>query len=151
MIFDLYMNVNGAYGGHFYGTSYDTLEDLSTGLNPLYDPAQWTMATLVYDGNLTVSVYHNGQFFKSVDMPGQLNTAPTSICFGGANSAGYSATRDYEGSIDEVALWSRMLSSDEIEKVYTLGQSGQPIPEPGTIALLLAAVLSLVFPRHRSG
>ena len=80
-VFDLYLNANGMWGGHFYGGGWDTLSGFAED-NPRYTTADWQMTTLVYDGDVTASVYHNGRFVKSATLPDQLNTAGCGVRLG---------------------------------------------------------------------
>ena len=129
-IFDLYLRTSPTeFGGHFYGGNYDTL----TGANPQYTPGQWTMATLVYDGDRTVNVYRNGEFFKSATLPGTLNTGLSALYFGGGG--GYSGTRQYAGMIDDVAVWNRVLTADEIAAVYQANSGGASLGQTSPLAV----------------
>ena len=129
-IFDLYLNTNGMWGGHFYGSSWDTLSGFSDD-NPRYTTSDWQMTTLVYDGDVTASVYLNGQFVKSATLPGQLDTPAAAFALGGGGNHGYAPTRDFAGFVDEAALWNRVLTADEIAQAYDLGWDGQPLPLGG--------------------
>ena len=119
-VFDLYLNSNGMWGGHFYGGSWDTLSGFSDD-NPRYTTGDWQMTTLVYDGDVTASVYLNGEFVKSATLPGQLDTPSAAFAVGGGGDHGYSGTRGFSGFIDETALWSRLLTADEIAEAYEFG------------------------------
>jgi len=45
---------------------------------------------------------------------------------------------------DEVAIWNRALSANEIEQLFAMGKAGQAIPEPATIGLLALGGLTLL-------
>jgi hypothetical protein len=51
--------------------------------------------------------------------------------------------RDWDGLIDEVAVWDHKLSDQEVSFVHTQGLNGQPIPEPSTLTLLVLAGITL--------
>ena len=52
--------------------------------------------------------------------------------------------RDWDGLIDEVAVWNHKLSDQEASSVYTTGLYGQSIPEPSTLTMLaLAGIFGL--------
>ena len=129
-VFDLYLKSTGIYGGHFHSGGYETM---LVAPNPLYSANQWVMATLVYDGNLNVDVYRNGQYEKSATMPGPLNTAATPLFFGGGG--GWTGTRLYSGLVDDVALWGRPLSKGEIASVYQAGAAGTSLHQTSPLAL----------------
>lgn len=134
--FDLYLKSSPTeFGGHFHGQYYDTL----LGTNPQYTAGGWTMATLVYDGDQTIDVYRNGDFFKSTTLPGPLNTGLTQLFFGGggtgSNGAGYSGTRQYAGMIDDVAVWNRVLTAGEIAGVYQATNGGTNLGQTSPLAV----------------
>ncbi|MDZ7615632.1 MAG: LamG domain-containing protein [Patescibacteria group bacterium] len=129
-IFDLYLKSSPTeFGGHFYGGNYDTL----VGANPTYAAGQWTMATLVYDGDRTVDVYRNGELFKSTTLPGPLNTALSALYFGGGG--GYTGTRNYAGMIDDVAVWNRVLTAGEIAAVHQATSGGTSLGQTSPLAV----------------
>jgi hypothetical protein len=127
-LFDSFLKSDGTYGGHFYDANYDTFIAATYPVgasNPTYTPGTWTMATLVYSGGNTADVYRNGQFVKTVTMPGPLDTAVTKFYSG--KSVGYAPSSGYTGAVDEVALWNRTLSAAEISTVYNTGQQGKSL------------------------
>ncbi|MBN2376270.1 MAG: hypothetical protein JXD22_07710 [Sedimentisphaerales bacterium] len=56
--------------------------------------------------------------------------------------------RDWDGLIDEVAVWNHALSDVEAEAVYDLGIAGQPVPEPVTFMFLGLGSLALLRKRR---
>jgi len=96
-------------------------------------------------GVTTLELYVNGQFVSS-----HTATAPeadmdfTSIYIG-RHRSGVGGDRDWDGLLDEVAIWNRALTVSEINDVFILGATGQPlssvIPEPGSFSLLLVGIL----------
>ena len=80
--------------------------------------------TFTYDGtNTLMSVYRDG-----VSTPGALNIAGfptfTEINFGNARDG---QSRGWDGMIDEVAVWSRALTTSEVQGVYNLGLQGEAV------------------------
>lgn len=81
----------------------------------------WFMTTLVYDGE-TLDCYINGVATST-------NTAPSGdISYAGGNAdlvfgvrSPYSLGEYYKGLTDEVAIWNRSLSADEIKNLYMRG------------------------------
>ncbi len=59
-----------------------------------------------------------------------------------------SSDRDWDGLIDEVAVWNHALSDADALEIYSLGLNGQPVPEPTTLMLLGPGGLSLLRKRR---
>jgi hypothetical protein len=80
------------------------------------------------------------------------NGTPTNL-FIGANPE--SANRDFNGGIDDVAIWSRVLTPGEISNIYNGGLVGTSvgvwasIPEPSSLALTLLGAIGLIRLRKR--
>jgi len=82
------------------------------GRYPLSSPA-WVDFTAVFDGS-SISVYANGVFVASSQAANP--TASTgSLMFGLAQRGGYS---DFAGSIDDIRIYNRSLSANEISSLY---------------------------------
>ena len=79
----------------------------------------WFNIVCTYDGS-TASIYVDGELKNSVSTSGTLSTTTQSI-FVGANPY---PTHYYNGAIDDIRIWSRALSEDEIIEVYI----GDPAP-----------------------
>lgn len=82
----------------------------------VYDINTWTLVTISYSGGNYVKFYQNGEFKKEYtdDIPSNvfpstadLRLAYTQTTFG-----------KFNGSLDEVGIWSRALSEDEITYLY---------------------------------
>ena len=56
--------------------------------------------------------------------------------------------RDWDGLIDEVAVWNNALTDAEAEAIYDMGIAGQPVPEPVTFMLLGLGGLALLRKRR---
>lgn len=78
--------------------------------------AAWTNLVLTYDGTTAVS-YVNGVLSQSQAVTSPLATNTNNFVLG--NRVGF--TRFYNGSMDEVGLWARALSADEISSLYNAG------------------------------
>jgi hypothetical protein len=81
----------------------------------------------------------------------------------GENAHNNGHNREWEGDIDEVALWGRVLSDEEISTIYAAGLQGQGIgdliggngngngvPEPATATLALLGLGGLMMRRRRN-
>lgn len=78
----------------------------------LYD-GKWHHVAVTYESR-ALKVYADGQNVKSKAMTGDLNIASGGFYIGNRDTSGM--TYRYIGSIDEVRLWNRVLSADEIAK-----------------------------------
>jgi len=115
----------------------------------------WLFLAATYDGILdTVSLYLDGELLDSdtlaltVGSPeNYLPTSATSFSVGGRHNDGGGAVN---GMIDELALWSRVLSGDEIAALYNDG-AGLRVPEPTSAGMLLIVLLAVagIRPRRR--
>lgn len=113
-----------------------------SGAVPIFQSPSQTV-TLNTWHNLTIrktsglyQLFFNNQVIASASPPqGSTTTAP--LLLGRRNSTD---GRDFslEGSMDEVAIWSRSLTNQEISTLYNSGQ-GQSVPEPTTFILATLA------------
>ncbi len=89
------------------GNNTDTINSL--GLNP----GTWHDVASAYDGNRQRS-YLDGVTAKSALMSGNINWTNSNLTIGSTNGN----TINWNGQIDEVAVWNRALSSTEISDLY---------------------------------
>ena len=101
--------------------------------NPFYlhggsgiSPSGWQHAVSTWDGN-NVKIYVNGIFIADTTLPATVPFLPhfrigsvpyTNISATGNWSSGY-----YNGNIDEVGVWNRVLSDSEIQQLYNQNTS----------------------------
>lgn len=101
-----------AYDGHLilhaYGGGYDTL-----GVGAPINIGQWHHGTITYDGTM-VRVYLDGKYRGQVNL--NLNTGNDIFKIGGP---GYFP--NWNGQIDEAAIWNRVLSDNEVLLLYRRG------------------------------
>jgi len=77
---------------------------------------EWNHAAVTYDGT-DIKQYVNGLLTLTVNAPGTIDVSSTGVSIG-SDTANLRPTK---GIIDEVAIWNRTLSSDEILKLYKRG------------------------------
>lgn len=85
---------------------------------------KWVMYTAVYNHpNLTLSIYINGTLNnRTVIASGGVSTAGTT------RFLGIDATNYFIGAVDELAIWTRPLTDDEIYSLYTNITAGYSYP-----------------------
>jgi len=95
--------------------------------------------------NNVLSIYIDGVLASS------FNTTVSSVNFGNGNAyigaAPGSPTYSWDGKIDEVSIYSSVLSPEDVAAHYAAGVS--PVPEPDSMALILTGGLALVLFRKR--
>ena len=85
-------------------------------------PGIWTHVAGVYDG-MAVSLYMNGQLIGSTSEVASIVHSTSALNIG-RNS--YETTRPFfKGLIDEVGIFNRALSPEEIAAIYNAGSAGQ--------------------------
>lgn len=98
-----------------------------------------TTAASISDANAGV---HNGGWWDGPGAPAVGATATAFIGNNGSDTAGYS------GQLDDIRIYSSLLSVSEIDAVRL--QAVQPVPEPSTLALAVAGGAALLFLRRRT-
>lgn len=99
---------------------------------------QWYHAVGVYDDQgttQTVKLYLDGQLIESIASDPLSNTYTYSNLFIGRSS--HVGGIYYNGSLDEVLIYNRALSSAEVQTIYG------PVPEPASCVLFFLALFSL--------
>ncbi|HNQ74137.1 MAG TPA: LamG domain-containing protein [Verrucomicrobiota bacterium] len=126
---------SGVVAGHFWGGIFDTIAG-----GPNYTPNEWHHAVITYDG-ATVRVFYDGQPANSKTLP--LNTAAGELFIGtGQVEAGFTGFAYFDGQVDDVGLWNRALSANEINKIYTAGLEGKNLMQASGIPTGLAISFS---------
>lgn len=77
---------------------------------------KWHHVAGVYDGK-TMSIYIDGQIYKSAAAAGVMNTRTWPVLIG-ANPSVIEGERDWNGLIDDARIYSYALSEDEIKAIY---------------------------------
>lgn len=91
---------------------------------------EWSHVAMTFDaGSGILDLYVNGQLVASVTRPGALFTSDVSVVIGG--EAVGSTFRPFPGLIDELTVYKRALSAQEIAGVAATGPGGKCAPPPG--------------------
>ena len=74
---------------------------------------------------------------------GETTTSGDAVDTGGLVIGGHrdGEGRNWEGLIDEVAVWDEVLSSSEISRLQTQQPSAAAVPEPSSVALMAVGTL----------
>lgn len=87
-----------------------------------YQVNTWALITGTYDGQ-TVRLYKNGLLKSSDGFASPGNTGSANSAFNIGDDADlYSNFREWQGRIDQVGIWDRALTADEIALLYNAGQ-----------------------------
>jgi len=125
---------NGGGGGfyHYIGNStgdisftsgYTTTNSIATSGN-VVSSGEWNHIVGVFTvSNKTWSIYHNGsEVSYSAQTGGSGNFrggTSDNFVFGAYDAV--SGSRNYDGIIDEVAIWTKAVTSDEVSEIYNSG------------------------------
>jgi len=114
---ELLVRSDGKLACYVYaGSSQPNYDD--TGTHTL-NTNQWYFLTMTYDSTTGLNCYVDGEIDGGAAADGNLiQGANNPIKFGGSS---FFVNRYYDGSIDEVAIWSRALSSTEVLELYRRG------------------------------
>jgi len=110
---------------------------------------QWQHVAQVYTtegANTRLTVYVDGV----LEITGTTATSYmdfSGLNFGDCRDGTYD--RDWDGMIDEVAIWDRAITSEEVTELHTLGLTGQAIPEPATLGMVAAFGGAMLFLRRK--
>lgn len=113
------------------------------------DTDAWTYVAAVLDSNtgeLTLRVGNETESFTGMPVPDSTSGSVTRFVLGGKwvsdGGSAVWADESFDGILDQVRISDEALSENQL-LINT-------IPEPGSLALLLAAGVGLLLPRHRS-
>ena len=101
-------------------------------LGPTFEEDTWYHITGTYDGTQLI-LYVDGESVGSTEATGTINVTPDPVCIGNlVNAAGSSQNEFWSGVLDEVRIWDRALSADEVTR--SMGQGREDLSEPFTRA-----------------
>jgi concanavalin A-like lectin/glucanase superfamily protein len=127
-----------------YGVSTSTLSLNHWHFLAVVANSQTASVTFMQDGVATGSFHYQGQLLASSS---ELNIGddPSDTSPGQGN---------WDGKIDDLAIWTRALSTSELSTIYNAGLAGQPlltlIPEPSGVVLLSLGILIVARQRFRT-
>ena len=110
--------------GYKDGTNDDYRMDVENAITTTTD---FSHVVVTWDNtNTQISVYINGEFKQDATWSNGINRYSFSIRFGGSIKG--ETTNIYKGLMDEVAIWNRSLSSDEVSALYQAQSDGFQYP-----------------------
>jgi len=101
-----------AQGGIWYGGGWHAFVSYNISLNT------WTHIVFTYD-RVTAKLYMNGVSVANFSNTSAIDTNNQVLCIGAKNAT--TRDRDINASIDEVGVWNRALTSDEVTQLYNYG------------------------------
>ena len=94
----------------------------------LFVVGEW-QHNLVTKSGTTLTYYRNGEEIATSEITAAPANAQPLYLGGQPNNAG-GVAENFQGLFDEVAIFSRALSADEVAQAYQLGLAGQPLVSP---------------------
>lgn len=96
----------------------------------------------------SITFAQNGVEVNSFGYTGQLLASSSQLTIGGIPSGG--GTSYWDGEIDDMAIWTRALSSQDLATIYNAGLNGQSlqtllVPEPSLSGFIAAAAALFVW------
>ncbi|MGE9269008.1 MAG: LamG-like jellyroll fold domain-containing protein [Verrucomicrobiales bacterium] len=164
---DMIFNFGGGdgYGGenelYLYGNATDQLAlhhfagsgNQQINLATTYNTGEWNSYVINFtasglnDGKGTLGFYHNGALVGS-DSTFTFNMVQSRLNYGGTGNTG-TESRNYNGGLDDFALYTRTLTTEEITGLHNRTITPLQIPEPGSLILLFGAGLLPLTRRKR--
>jgi hypothetical protein len=81
--------------------------------------SNWFHLSMVYDG-ITMSLYVDGILVESIPQAGPLSTNEYSMLIGARNFLNCALDSYYNGRLDDIGIWNRALTPEEVQELYTL-------------------------------
>jgi hypothetical protein len=107
---------------------------------------QWHFVAFVANGLTdTVTFMQDGVVTGSFQYRGQLLASTLQLNIGDDPSDTNPGQGNWDGKIDDLAIWTRAISSQELGSIYSAGLAGQPLssltPEPSVAAMFSFGIL----------
>lgn len=158
-------NWNGGYGAFNYATFggtpnmslYAADAYVQGGINIDYGVSstslsvgQWHFLAVVVNSQTdTVTFLQDGVVTGGFSYRGQLIASSSQLNIGDDPSDTASGQGNWDGRIDDLAIWTRALNPQELTSIYTAGLAGQPlltlIPEPSVTVMCSLGILTVAW------
>ena len=112
----------GASGDYFFSINSGAWRAASAGgtgtiVNPTsFTTGIWYHLCLTWSSGILLTFYINGVLVGTDNTPGNISSTNFSMDIGS-----YNASTFFNGKIDEIALWNRVLTQNEISQLYNNG------------------------------
>jgi hypothetical protein len=96
--------------------------------NNNFQPFEWINISCIYDNeNDVITVYKNGNFSCSINYTDEaFYPGLRKLIIGKGQSPAFSSVEEWNGKVDDIAVYNRALSQEEITALYT----GEPVNPP---------------------
>jgi Concanavalin A-like lectin/glucanases superfamily len=121
-------------------TTNSSLDEVNTAQVSI-TPGTWNQIVVERNGN-TVSIYLDNALLVSDSFTGSIIGSSNPLLIGGRYNSGGSRGAAVNGSLDEIAIWNRALSTSEVSSLWNNGEGqlmGTSVPEPSSFALAVTA------------
>ena len=126
--------------GHVVARLYDVAIEQRISTAPVKDDGTWTYVALTASNNGALALYVNGvQQGTAIAIGTMWSSGLDQWTIGAAFGSG-GAANNFKGTVDEVALYTSVLNSDQILAHYNAGI----VPEPTSIVLLATGLIGLL-------
>ncbi len=118
--------------------------------NASFSTGSWAQFVVERSGN-SLDIYYNNTLVESGSISGPISPSTNPLLIG-ARDAGDGRNFTVNGLIDDVGIWDRALSRDEISSLWNGGNGlefGSPVPEPSTWAMMLLGFAGFGFAGYR--
>lgn len=135
------VNKAWAYQGSFPGNQPVSTTSINDG--------NWHHIVVTYDiGNSSHTIFVDGAPGESTASANGMSAAAADFMVGGIFDAGGTAVSTYTGMVDDLQIYTEVLSDGNIN--YLFNNPGSAVPEPATITALLVGGISVLRRRKRA-
>ncbi|TGN99988.1 hypothetical protein PN36_26665 [Candidatus Thiomargarita nelsonii] len=117
---------NGHFLAFFSNGSSGFQMDLSPNFTHHADPGEWTFVAVTIDlPAQQVKLYIDGVFAKATSIPSFSNISNSEPLIIGGYELGPSTDRNFNGILDEIEFFNRVITQSEIQDIYNAGSYGK--------------------------
>ncbi len=129
---------------------YEGSQDVNLSVSGAAAAGQWRHVAVVHDSELgELLLYVDGELERSDTSFGlNLPQSTWTVVFGGHDNPSFQTSRWFNGNLDDLALFRRVLSGSMIEALATGRLTPLEVPEPGTLLLVVFGLLILIGGRY---
>ena len=135
----------------YAGGAGDIPGDDSTG--PNVNDGEWHHVVAISPNGAPTELWVDGGLVATGNPATLTDNGSGRLMIGGNPDTSGNDFRTWDGGIDDVGMWDRALTGDEIGQIFRAGAQGVPlsqVPEPGAGLMALMATCGLALLRRRS-